>query len=128
MIRTVFVDLMPFLFFFAILTLLFSLMIGILGIGNFDVPGQFAKENSPDDDGYFGEEYSRIGLFIGNWMQTLRISMGDFDFDGANDLDDDLNRVYWFIWLVMVVVTCIIFLNFVIAEACASYEKVMGNL
>lgn len=42
MIRTVFVDLMPFLFFFAILTLLFSLMIGILGIGNFNVPGRFA--------------------------------------------------------------------------------------
>lgn len=61
-------------------------------------------------------------------MQTIRISMGDYEFDGANYLEDTENIIYWVIWLVMVVVTCIIFLNFVIAEASASYEKVKGNL
>lgn len=54
MIRNVVIDLLPFLTFFSILTILLSLMIGILGIGNFVVPGKFAQENSIDDDGYFG--------------------------------------------------------------------------
>lgn len=54
--------------------------------------------------------------------------MGDYDFDGANYLDDSENIIWWAIWLIMVVVCSIIFLNFVIAEASASYEKVKGNL
>lgn len=48
-----------------ILLILFSLIIDVLGIGNFADP-DFAKNNSPDDDGYFGEEYASIGIFIGN--------------------------------------------------------------
>ena len=31
-------------------------------------------------------------------------------------------------WILSVVVTCIIFLNFVVAEACASYSKVTESL
>lgn len=56
------------------------------------------------------------------------MSIGDFDFDGANYLSKEENILYWFIWLIVVIVTCIIFLNFIIAEASASYEKVKENL
>lgn len=58
----------------------------------------------------------------------MRISMGDYDFDGANDLKDVENIVYWICWLLMVTITCIIFLNFIIAEASNSYTNVMDTL
>jgi len=54
--------------------------------------------------------------------------MGDYDFDGANDLADVENIVYWVCWLLMVTITCIIFLNFIIAEASNSYTNVMDTL
>jgi len=54
--------------------------------------------------------------------------MGDYDFDGANDLEDIENIVYWICWLLMVTITCIIFLNFIIAEASNSYSNVMATL
>ena len=54
MLRTVIYDLRIFLLFYAILTILFSLMIGILGIGNFKINSAFSRNNSPEDDGYFG--------------------------------------------------------------------------
>ena len=56
------------------------------------------------------------------------MSMGDFGFDSANLLDDPENGIYWAVWLLIVVITNIIFLNFIIAEASASYEKVSENL
>ena len=61
-------------------------------------------------------------------MSTLRIAMGDFDFGAANFLTPNENILYWVIWLMVVTMTCIIFLNFIIAEASASYEKVKSNL
>lgn len=54
--------------------------------------------------------------------------MGEFDFDGANYLEPEENQLYIFCWFLIVTVTCIIFLNFIIAEASASYEKVKENL
>jgi len=48
------------------LLVLFSLIIDVLGIGNFAIDSPFSQNNSPDDDGYFGEEYASIGMFIGN--------------------------------------------------------------
>ena len=54
--------------------------------------------------------------------------MGDYEFDGANYLEPELNIIYWFCWALMVYITCIIFLNFIIAEASASYENVTGSL
>ena len=67
-------------------------------------------------------------MFIGNIFQIMRISMGDYDFDGANDLEDVENIVYWICWLLMVTITCIIFLNFIIAEASNSYANVVETL
>ena len=54
--------------------------------------------------------------------------MGDFDFDASTYLTQQENTIYWIIWLMVVVLTCIVFLNFIIAEASASYEKVKYNL
>jgi hypothetical protein len=37
-------------------------------------------------------------------------------------------KVFWLMWLMTVIITSIIFLNFVVAEACASYSRVTESL
>ena len=56
------------------------------------------------------------------------MSTGSYDFNAANILDDRENVMYWAIWLIIIVMTNVVFLNFIIAEACASYEKVSADL
>ena len=73
-------------------------------------------------------EYQQIGLFLGSFASSLRTSIGDFDFDAAYYLTNEENSLYFFIWFLVVVITCIIFLNFIIAEASASYQNVKDNL
>lgn len=55
---------------------------------------------------------------------TLRMALGDFVFDASTYLDTENNQLWWFCWLLIVAITCVVFLNFVIAEASASYEKI----
>lgn len=117
--------------FYFILVLLFSLMYGVLGLGNLRHLGAFSMKfnmqkdpslppiYSPDTPGI---EYEQIGLFLGNIMATIRISMGDFAaIDAADFLTKEENYLFWFIWLLTAILTCIIFLNFIVAEASASY-------
>ena len=145
MLTNVVYDLRIFLFFYAILTVLFSLLLGIIGLGNTEIEGNFRNQFNEEacvalcdpaelDDcksaceeasgGMPGIEYKVVGLFLGNIIQTLRMSLGDFGFDAAMELDSSENYIYWVVWSLILLVTCIIFLNFIIAEASASYEKV----
>lgn len=109
MLANVIYDLRVFLLFYGILIFMFAQFITILGVPNYG-------------------EYDKIGLFLGNLLQTLRISMGDFNFDNTEDLSIEINFLWWLVWLLIVVVTNIIFLNFIIAEASASYETVKERL
>jgi len=59
---------------------------------------------------------------------TLRYSLGDFDFDASTELDTKENYLYWIIWFLTVVMTCVVFLNFIIAEASNSYQEVKDRL
>lgn len=62
-------------------------------------------------------------------MSVLRISLGDFDdFGEVVYLEPMESSIYWFVWILIVVLTCIVFLNFIIAEVSASYEKVKERL
>lgn len=134
MLTNVVYDLRIFLFFYGILTVLFSLLLGIIGLGNRFIDGPFkdaygadaeAEANAAEEDwSYPGIEYEVVGLFVGNIISTLRMSLGDFGFDAAIELDQAENYVYWIMWVLIILITCIIFLNFIIAEASASYEKV----
>ena len=36
--------------------------------------------------------------------------------------------LYWLVWLLMTVMTCIIFLNFIIAETSNSYQQVKDHM
>ena len=92
MLQNVIWDLRVFLTFYVILTLLFSLMYGVLGLGNSRIPGGFREqffdfENNELSSDAPGIEYDKIGLFFGNFIQTIRLSMGDFAaIDAANTL------------------------------------------
>merc|ERR1712139_557059 len=79
-------------------------------------------------DGIPNEEYAQIGLLLGNFFYTLRTAIGDFDFGASYYMTVDENWTFFIIWFMVVVVLCIIFLNFIIAEASASYANVVENL
>ena len=54
----------------------------------------------------------------------LRIALADFDFSTSIELEPFENILFWITWVVLVVITSIIFLNFIIAEVSASYESI----
>ena len=56
------------------------------------------------------------------------MSLGDFDFTASIYLTDAENYIYWIMWFFVVLLTCIIFLNFIIAEAANSYQHVVDRL
>jgi hypothetical protein len=133
MIYTVIADLKVFLLFFTILVVLFAQIMAVIGVGNYNHDNALkeyvdAIEAGEADGDIPMEEYQQIGLWAGTLVSTLRIAMGDFDFGASMFLTPQENILYWLIWLMVVVMTCIIFLNFIIAEASASYEKVKENL
>ena len=87
------------------------------------------REKFEGEEEYPGIEFDKVGLFVGNFLETLRMSTGDFTvIDSSVYLSKEENIIFWFCWAIIVGLTCIVFLNFIIAEASASYEKVAGEL
>ena len=134
MLTTVVYDLKAFLLFYIILNGLFSLLFGIVGICNLNESINKLFHDAFDEDAdkgeaYPGVEYRFIGLFVGNIFSSLRVSVGDYArLEAANWLNDEDNMMFWIFWFLIVVVASIVFLNFIIAEASASYEKVAAEL
>jgi hypothetical protein len=77
-----------------------------------------------------GIEYLDLPRLIANFIETFKISVGDFGsvIKGSANLNNEDNKIFWIIFLMIETLTCIIFLNFVVAEASASYEKVSEEL
>lgn len=68
-------------------------------------------------------------MFIGQFLWTLRLSMGDFgSIDFTKKLTQPENWIFWFIWILTVIITNVVFLNFIVAEASASYTAVTDTL
>ena len=135
MLQTVVYDLRIFLLFYGILVGMFSLTIGVLGNGNAnpDINPSLALAKAQaiaEGDGYLGIEYLDIHRLVGNLIDTLKLSMGDFGsvIDGSADLNNEDNYMFWLVFMMVFILTCVIFLNFIIAEASASYEKVSAEL
>ena len=135
MIADVFSDLKVFLMFYYILIILFSMTFAVLGLNNEKHKGAFLKlweaAEAAKGDGigdYPGSEYYHIGKFVGYFITTLRVSMGDFDFSGCQYLDVEENIMFWILWTLIVYVANIIFLNFIIAETSKSYTNIDENL
>lgn len=138
MLSNVTYDLRIFLFFYMILVILFSLLMGIIGLGNRFIEGPFRDEFGEEvqaeieelgeDFEFPGMEYDSIGLFFGNIIKTLRWSLGDIGFDDAAFMHEHDSYIFWTMMALIVIVTNIVFLNFIISEATASYEKVKEKL
>lgn len=90
---------------FAICTGLFSLLITIM-------------QNEPS------EYYLHLGQFTGNLVDAFKLSMGDFEVIGRVQDNEEHFILFWLIWTVIVLIMSIIFLNFIIAEASESYNRV----
>ena len=57
------------------------------------------------------------------------MSIGDNSLiEAAKKLDEQENKLFWILWLIAVVVTMVVFLNFIVAEASGSYAKVTETL
>jgi hypothetical protein len=69
---------------------------------------------------------SDIPPLMGNIIQIIRFSLGDFDFNIINTANFGKFEVqiFWISWLFIVMITNIVFLTFIIAEVVNSYEKV----
>lgn len=130
MINAVVKDLEVLIVFFFMLIIIFGMIFAVIGVGNTTIPGGF-REYSDRIDAHNEEqndilevpsgEYKMIGLFWGNMVATLRMSLGDFDFNATEHLTVGENYLFWLTWLLVVLMTCIVFLNFIIAEASNSY-------
>lgn len=69
-----------------------------------------------------------IGMLPGYFITTFRMSMGDFDFDPTTYINYGENVIFWIIWTASVVMSTIVFLNFIIAEVGNSYQKIKDRL
>lgn len=131
LVTQVIYDLRLFMIFFLILVYMFALVVGTIGVGNLYLKGGEAivskgkgsKKKMLDLDNYYF-----IEQFFGNIIDMYRYSLGDIDIGRATILKDEFNMVYWVVYLITVFMLTILFLNFIIAEAGASYSKVSENI
>jgi len=76
-----------------------------------------------------GVEYYHVGLWIGEILWTLRISIGDNSAIGpATVLDTYENIIFWICFFTTVFASNIVFLNFIVAEASNTYAMVTETL
>ena len=134
MLNQVLFDLRVFLLFYFILLIIFSFIFAVLGVGNkhFGTYKEYYGEMTLEE-GIYSEvepmlEYHHIGLLLGYIITSLRMSLSDFDFAPSIYLSKEENILYWIMWFLVVLLTCIVFLNFIIAEASNSYSNVMDRL
>ena len=75
-------------------------------------------------------DYQYVGSFAGNFIDTMQISLGEYEkvVERFKDVDSPHWASFWVIWGLIVLIMSIIFLNFIIAEASASYERVNKRL
>ena len=115
------------MFYFTLCALL-SLIIGILQVGNIKTNDGFKKEFEGTFP-YPNSEYRYMDLMLGNFFSIIRASTGDFAMIIPSFyLTFQENILFWLTFLITAIFSNIIFLNFIIAEASASYEKVSAQL
>ena len=62
---------------------------------------------------------------MGNFFETIRMSTGDFSIiDSAKYLGRYESYTFWILFVLTVIIGCVIFLNFIVAEASGSYNEV----
>jgi hypothetical protein len=106
MLLNVFRDLRYFIFFFGVVIASFSMYLSIL-------------VNELTD-------YEGIGS-LGFFAIALRTSLGDYDFDSFVK-NSDYDILTWIVWLIIMIVGNVVFMNFIIAVVSQSYESCMQSM
>jgi hypothetical protein len=128
MIKAVIYDLRPFMFIYAFMLLMFSLTLAIIDWGQFEFSddeetrGIQLTSTGPD------KEYMMLNKLFSRVIAVMRISIGDFGFDATHYMDTWTISFYWTMFLIICSMTCIIFMNFIIAEVSATYQDVKDTL
>lgn len=74
-------------------------------------------------------EYRQLHFFAALVIQSLRIGYGDFAIlSQVCYLGQSDSIMFWIIFFFTVLISCIIFLNFIVAEASGSYNEVNEKL
>jgi hypothetical protein len=105
MLLVVFVDMKHFLFFFGIVVTFFSITLSVL----------------LNDDLTNYEGVGPVGYFI----VALRQSIGDFDTIDSITGNSDYKILIWIVYLGIVMIGNVVFMNFIIAVVSQSYENCM---
>jgi hypothetical protein len=140
MIQRVAKDLSAFIAFFFILLQITSLILSVIGVGVIPF-GEEAPEEGLNlknklkgdiNSSGPGVEYQYLPVWIKQILSVLRMSLGDFDFAESTLVSPVQNYLFWMTWLILVIITCIVFMNFIIAEVSSSYtnvqKSVMGHI
>ena len=109
MVMRVLWDLRNFLFMFGVNIMFFSIILTIL-------------QNNKS------KNYIYIATYVGNFFDSLRCSIGNFEVIKRFKRDTDTSILFWFCWAIIIVVQVIILLNFIIADTTASYNKISKRL
>lgn len=69
-------------------------------------------------------------MWIGEILWALRSAIGDNSIIDASKLEYDRTAdfLFWFTFLIVVFFSCVIFLNFIVAEASNSYNVVKEKI
>jgi len=108
--------------------LIFALILGIIDWGQYEfndnpeTRGTQYTSIGPD------KEYLLLHKLICRFFHIMRLSIGDFNFDASTYVETFQNHLYWIVYFFAMFLTCIIFMNFIIAEVSASYQGVKDFL
>ena len=105
MLRGVFSDLKFFLSFFAFVVITFSLILSVL------IPD--ASKSYPGTS------------FFAYVIMAFRTSLGDFEIEDYKSDEIEMKELVWVVWLMLMIIGNVIFMNFIVAVVSESYEKCM---
>lgn len=123
MVGRVVTDMKEFIFFYTLFILMFSIILGVLGFGNVETYEEYDDQFTSL---YSTVLYKNIPGMVANFLLIFRQSLCDFDMTAMMipQFTPFESYLFWFTFLIIVLITNIVFLNFIIAEVSNSYGRV----
>jgi hypothetical protein len=119
---------MPFFCFYTILLLILGLILGVIDWGQYEYNDDLNTRGIQYTSTGPDKEYMLLHKVASRIFHIMRMSIGDFNFDASTYLPEYQNYLYWMVYFLSTFLTCIIFMNFIIAEVSASYQGVKDTL